>query len=359
MRTQAKATLATIAIAASLMGTGVAANASGATIVGEGSSYAGGILTACVADYNSDSTANSAGDVVSYTSSSSGAGRTSFTAGTKDFAASDWAYGDADSKPSDLLYVPLVGGPIAIAYNLPGIASGLKLDAPTLGSILRGDINTWNATAIARLNPSVKLPSANIIVNYRSGSSGTTQNLANYLMAGGASGWSNSGTWATATNAAAPVGNSEANSAALVSDTHTKAYSIGYADLKDTLGKGLTFAAIKNADGSFVLPTVAASNQFLGQQVMASNGLVSFKYFTKFGTSKTKSVAAIAKTAYNLSVVTYGLAHNNPSTANSAVARFFKYVLTTCAPTYAADLKYVPLSGKMKTTALTLVGKVG
>ncbi len=359
MRLQAKATLAAIALTASLIGSGVAADAAGTTVSGEGSSFAGGILTACVIDYNSDSTSNAAGDTISYTASSSGAGRTSFANGTKPFGASDWSYADTDSKPNDLLYVPLVGGPIAIAYNLPGIASGLKLDGPTIGKIFRGDITTWNNAAIAKLNPKVSLPASNIIVNYRSGSSGTTQNFANWLMATGATGWSNSGTWATATGVSSPVGNSEANSAALVADTHTKQFSIGYADLKDTLGKALSFAAVKNADGNFVLPSVTGAAQFLAQQKIATNGLVQFAYTTKFASSKTKSVAAIAKTAYNLSVVTYGLAHNNPSTDNSAVARFFKYVINTCAPAYAGDLKYVALTGALKTAAVALVAKVG
>lgn len=359
MRLQAKAALAALALTASLIGSGVAANAAGTTISGEGSSFAGGILTACAIDYNSDDAKNTNGDTVSYTASSSGAGRTSFANGTKPYGASDWSYADADTKPSDLIYVPLVGGPIAIAYNLPGIASGLKLDAPTLGKIFRGDITTWNDAAIKKLNPKVSLPSNNIIVNYRSGSSGTTQNLSNWLIANKATGWTNSGTWATATGVATPVGNSEANSAALVTDTHSKKYSIGYADLKDTLGKALTFAAIKNADGSFVLPTVAGAAKFLAQQKIAANGLVKFAYATKFAKSKVKAVAAIAKTAYSLSLVTYGLAHNNPSTDNSAVARFFKYVINTCAPTYAGDLKYVALTGALKNAAVALVAKVG
>ena len=196
-------------------------------------------------------------------------------------------------------------------------------------------------------------------MNYRSGSSGTTQNLANWLMASGATGWSNSGTWATATGVATPVGNSEANSAALVADTKTKKFSIGYADLKDTMGKALTFAAIKNADGNYTLPTVTGSAQFLAQQKIAANGLVQFAFAGKFATSKTASVRAIAKTAYSLSLVTYGLAHNNPSTDNSAVAKFFKYVINTCAPAYAGDLKYVAITGALKNAAVALVAKVG
>lgn len=358
MRIQAKATLATIALFGSLVASGAAANAA-STISGEGSSFAGGILTECIVDYNSDSTANPNGDTISYTPSSSGAGRGSFNAGTKPFGATDAPYADADAKPADLLYVPLIGGPIAVAYKIPGIPSGLNLDAPTLGKIFKGDIKTWNDVAITKLNPKLRLPANNIIVNYRSGSSGTTQNLVNWLIAGGAAGWTSSGTWATATGLTSPVGNSEANSAALVADTRLKSYSIGYADLKDVNGKGLTFASIKNADGNFVQPSVNASAQFLAQQVPAANGIVTLGYKTKFATSKVAAVKKIAKTNYNLSLVTYGLAHNSAGTDNKAVGNFFTYVIKSCAPRLAGDLKYVALTGGLKTKALSLVAKVG
>lgn len=359
MRIQAKATLATIALLGSLVASGAAANAAGSSVSGEGSSFAGGILTECIVDYNADTTANPNGDTIAYTPSSSGAGRGSFAAGTKAFGATDAPYADADTKPADLLYVPLIGGPIAIAYKIPGIPSGLKLDAYVLGQILRGDITTWSNAQIKKLNPTVTLPSETIIVNYRSGSSGTTQNLVNWLIAGGAANWTSSGTWATATNKTSPVGNSEANSAALVADTRLKNYSIGYADLKDVNGKGLTFASIQNADGNFVQPSVNSSAAFLGQQTPATNGVVDLKYGTKFAKSKVKSIAALAKTNYNLSLVTYGIAHNTAGAANKAVGSFFTYVIKSCAPRLAGDLKYVALTGGLKTKSLELVAKVG
>jgi phosphate transport system substrate-binding protein len=354
-----KATLATLALTAAFLGTGVAAHAAGQTISGEGSSFAGGILTECIIDYNGDDTANAAGDVVSYVGNSSGTGRASFAAGTKAFGAADAGYATTDTKPSDLLYVPLVGGPVAIAYNLPGIPSGLKLNAEVLGQILRGSITSWANAQIKALNPSISLPSANIIVNYRSGSSGTTQNMVNWLIANGASNWTSSGTWATATGIATPVGNSEASSTTMVTDVRTKKYSIGYADLKDTNGKGLTMASIKNADGYYVQPTAAGSAQFLAQQSPQADGQINFAYTTKFAKSKVKSVAAIAKTNYSLSLVTYGLAHASAGADNTAVRKFFTYVLNNCAPRLAGELKYVALTGGLKTKALSLVAKVG
>ena len=66
--------------------------------------------------------------------------------------------------------------------NLPGIAPGaLVLDGPTLAKIYLGEIKTWDDAAIKKLNPTVTLPSAAIVVVHRSDGSGTTFIWTNYL----------------------------------------------------------------------------------------------------------------------------------------------------------------------------------
>ena len=51
----------------------------------------------------------------------------------------------------------MVGGPIAVGYNLPGV-DNLVLDAPTLAKIFDSKITKWNDAAIKKLNPGAKLP---------------------------------------------------------------------------------------------------------------------------------------------------------------------------------------------------------
>jgi hypothetical protein len=65
--------------------------------------------------------------------------------------------------------------------------------------------------------------------------------------------------------------------------------------------------------------------------------------------------------AYQLSIVTYGIAPRGTATSGSAFAvkGFFKYVLNTCMPAYAASHGYVALSGALKTKALALVEAIG
>ncbi len=43
-----------------------------------------------------------------------------------------------------------------MAFNLPDLKE-LKLDAPTVAKIFRGEIAKWNDPAIAALNPDAKL----------------------------------------------------------------------------------------------------------------------------------------------------------------------------------------------------------
>jgi phosphate transport system substrate-binding protein len=75
-----------------------------------------------------------------------------------------------------------MGGEVMLV-NLPGIGKGeMTLDGPTIANIYLGHITKWNDPAIAKLNPSLKLPSTDIAVVYRSDGSGTTFNFTDYLV---------------------------------------------------------------------------------------------------------------------------------------------------------------------------------
>jgi phosphate transport system substrate-binding protein len=326
------ATIASIAIS------GPAANAAN-TLTAGGSSFAGGILTACAATFNGG------GYSVAYTSSSSGTGRTSFASGAFDFGAADAPY--ETGAPSDLLYIPLVGGPVAVGYNVPGL-NNLNLTPTLLGDIFSGKVNKWNAAAIKSLNPAAKLPNQKIIVVYRNTNSGTTQNFSKFLKQNGASGWDENASFATAGGFTGSSAQGKAASIDVVNYVDSNSYTIGYSDLKDTLAAHLKFAAIKNGHGQFVKPSVATSTKFFLDQAknVQANGLVNFNY------------KANVPGAYNLNLVTYGLAHSTTSKKGSGVKMFFGYVLKHCAPSQAPAKGYVPLTRQIKDKAFALVKKI-
>jgi phosphate transport system substrate-binding protein len=89
---------------------------------------------------------------------------------------------------SDAWNLPLVAGPIAIAYNVKGV-SNLVLNADVSAKIFNGAITTWNDPAIAAINAGATLPATPIKVFFRSDESGTTENFTTYLKAAAPDAW--------------------------------------------------------------------------------------------------------------------------------------------------------------------------
>jgi phosphate transport system substrate-binding protein len=133
---------------------------------------------------------------LSYNPTGSGAGIKQFTAGQVDFAGSDSAL-NADKGEvaaaqercgAPAWNLPMVAGPIAISYNLPGVDS-LVLTPEAAAGIFSGAISTWNDPAIAKANPDATLPADKITVFFRSDESGTTENFTKYLQAAAPAQW--------------------------------------------------------------------------------------------------------------------------------------------------------------------------
>ncbi|OMC17585.1 phosphate ABC transporter substrate-binding protein PstS [Mycobacterium sp. SP-6446] len=126
------------------------------------------------------------GQTLNYTANGSGAGISEFNGNQTDFGGSDsplapGEYAAAQQRcGSPAWNLPVVFGPIAITYNVKGLAS-LSLDGPTAARIFNGAITSWNDPAIAGLNAGVNLPAEPIHVVFRNDQSGTTDNFQKYL----------------------------------------------------------------------------------------------------------------------------------------------------------------------------------
>ncbi|MCV7009901.1 phosphate ABC transporter substrate-binding protein PstS [Mycobacterium gordonae] len=135
-----------------------------------------------------------AGHSLNYTANGSGAGISEFLGGQTDFAGSDSPlskveYGRAQQRcGSPVWNLPVVFGPIAIAYHLGGVPA-LNLDGPTAARVFNGAITHWNDPAIAALNAGVALPAEPIRVVFRSDQSGTSDNFQRYLDTAGGDAW--------------------------------------------------------------------------------------------------------------------------------------------------------------------------
>lgn len=134
------------------------------------------------------------GQSVNYAAKGSTAGIREFTADRTDFAGSDAPleqdqYDAARQRcAAPAWHLPMVFEPIAITYNVHGVSS-LNLDGPTMAKIFNGTIVTWNDPAIQALNPGVTLPAEPTRVVFRNNTSGTTNNLQEYLDAASDGAW--------------------------------------------------------------------------------------------------------------------------------------------------------------------------
>ena len=351
------ASVAAFAAVATILVSGAPANAA-ASLSGKGSSFAANAISYCAAHYDPAS-----GDTVTYTSTGSGTGRTEFAAGNIQFAVADGGY-TSGFPTSRYVNVPLLGGPVVFAYNKTSkkIPVGLKLTATAISAILKGTITKWNDATIKKLNPGKVLPAKTINVYYRTSGSGTTANLTTYLSQTLGSGWlaNNKDLAAAAGGTLAASAKAKATSAVIADMVESDPYGFGYFDLSDAASSKVNTALLKNKAGQYVAPTASAAVKFLNAQGLtkdatntlagdATDGLLSIDF--------TKSVVG----AYQLSIVTYGIAPRGTATSGNAFAvkGFFKYVLNTCMPAYAASHGYVALSGALKTKALAQADAIG
>lgn len=208
----------------------------------------------------------SKGITLNYQGVGSGAGVAAFASGTADFAASDPALLPTDKKTikkSPAVQIPTVFGAITVAYNLPGVQKGLKLDGKAIADIFLGKVKKWNDPEIAGQNPGVNLPSSAITVVHRSDESGTTKGFTTFLSDYSSEWKSQVGAdktvkWPTGTGAAKNSG-----VAAAVKQTQG---SIGYVEEAYALQNNFTTADVKNAAGNYVggsLPATSAAGENL------------------------------------------------------------------------------------------------
>lgn len=155
------------------------------TLKASGSSAQANAMTRFVAAFENACS----GQTLNYTSNGSGAGVSEFVGNQTDFGGSDSPLNKDKGEPdaakarcagAEAWNLPVVFGPIAITYNLPGV-DALALDGATAAKVFNGAITQWNDPAIAALNSGKTLPADKINVVFRNDESGTTDNFQKYL----------------------------------------------------------------------------------------------------------------------------------------------------------------------------------
>ncbi|MFD5897660.1 MULTISPECIES: phosphate ABC transporter substrate-binding protein PstS [unclassified Streptomyces] len=276
---------------------------------------------------------------INYQPIGSGGGITKFTQGQVAFAGSDSALKPEEVTASEEICkggkginLPMVGGPVAIGFNVPGVDS-LVLDAPTLAKIFDSKIKKWDDKAIADLNPDAKLPSTAIQAFHRSDESGTTQNLNKYLKAAAPAQWNyddSSKSWE------AKGGQAASGSSGVASGVKDTEGAIGYFELSYATASDMTTVKVDTGAGAPVEATTENASKAIAAAKVKGTGndmALELDYATK------------AEGAYPIILVTYEIACDKGNKAETlpAVKAFLNYAVSEEGQKVLADADYAPL----------------
>ncbi|WP_442932977.1 phosphate ABC transporter substrate-binding protein PstS [Mycobacterium kyogaense] len=293
------------------------------------------------------------GKNLSYNPTGSGAGREQFIAKTVDFAGSDSALsGDQVAAAAQRCggnpawNLPLVFGPIAMAYNLDGVDK-LVLNGDTLAKIFQGQITKWNDPAIAALNSGATLPDTAITPIYRSDSSGTTDNFQKYLKAAAPQTWTKDA--GSEFNGGAGEGASK--SAGVTQAVQATPGSIGYVEKGFAQQAGLKYAQIDTGAGAVELTDETAGKAIDAAKFAAEGNDLTLDLNSLYGTKEAG--------AYPLVLATYEIVCSAGYDADTSAA--VKSFLTVAANDGQGGLSsagYVPLPEQFKERLLTSIDAI-
>ncbi len=293
------------------------------------------------------------GVTVDYQGVGSGAGITDFTNKQTDFAGSDSSLkpdseqpkADARCSAGPAINIPMVGGAIAITYNVQGV-SKLTLTSQAIAGIFAGKITKWNDPAIAAANPGVTLPGSAIISFHRSDASGTTDNFTQFLAAAAPDVW----TFQLGKSWTAPGGQGGKGNDGVSTGVKGTPNSIGYVELSYAQNNNLPVTAVDNGAGA-VEPTADTASKALGQAKITGTGNnlpVKINYNIKDAG------------AYPIVLVTYEITCEKGLDAAQAklVKSFLTYTASDAGQSKLSTTGYVPISGDLLTKVRSAISAI-
>lgn len=321
--------LALIAAAAIGLTTIAAAGAKSndTTISGAGSSFVAPLVSTWTPAIGS-----AFGYTLQYSSVGSGAGIAAITNRQVDFGASDAPLSpDQAAACKGCVQIPWALSATSVAYNVPGGPVHLNLDGKTISQIFLGQISKWNDPAIKALNKGANLPDLKITPVFRSDGSGTSYNFTDYLSAVNPEWKSKIG---VSTQPAFPTGIGAKGSGGVAGVVSRTEGGITYVDVAYALKNHIRFAAVRNAAGKFLYPSLrritAAANAF--PKVPANNEM--------HIVNPPKS----APLAYPISTFTYLIVPQQTSRAVELRKLIFWALTQGQKPQYTAKLLFAPLT---------------
>ena|SRR5208282_347125 len=166
-----------------------------------------------------------------------------------DFGAGEAQLTEKERKEGSLIELPVVLVSIVPVYNLPDMHQELRLSGEVLAEIFLGDVKTWNAPQIAKLNPEITLPNLPIRVVNRPAGKGSNYVFTDFLSKASSKfraqiGVTPSPKW--------PVGIWAERSSDMADKVKNSPGSIGYVEYQYAVKGNIPQAAVQNRAGKFV-----------------------------------------------------------------------------------------------------------
>ena len=329
-------------------GSGSGADCPTGTVKAEGSSAQKNAIESAIKSYQT----RCAGVTINYNPSGSGAGIKNFTAGQVDFAGSDSALkpdeatAAAKTCSAPAWNLPVVTGPIAIAYNLKGVPK-LTLTAEAAAKVFSGAITSWNDPVLAAANPGVTLPAEPIKVFFRSDESGTTENFTKYLKAAGGA----AATIEPAKKWGGKVGEGKEKSSGVASAVKAQEGGVTYVEWSYATQNQLGIAQVDNGAGP-----VALTGESVGKMIASAK---------QTGTGNDLSLALDFATkepgAYPINLVTYEIVCSKyPDPAKGKLVKaFLKHFASSEVQQSLVKEGYAPLPSQVSAKVNAAIEAIG
>jgi phosphate transport system substrate-binding protein len=310
-------------------------------LVGAGSSVPAPLYNKWAQEYNKRNPAIQ----MKYVPMGTGEGIKQISRGSGDFGAGEAQLTAEERKEGDLIELPAVLIGIVPIYNLPGVHTQLRFSGELLVEIFLGEIKTWNASQIAKLNPNTSLPSLPIKVIYRPAGKGSNYVFSEFLSKTSSKfrtqiGTSPSPHW--------PVGAPAERSSDMADKVKSETGSIGYVEAQYAVKANIPHGMVQNAAGKYV----GASPE----TIKAACHAVEAPAWDKFSASLSNAPGADAFPITSFTWLYLRTTSSDPRRA-AALADLLKWMFTE-GQRLAAEDGYAelppPLLAKVKTKANSL-----
>jgi phosphate transport system substrate-binding protein len=169
--------------------------------------------------------------------------------GAGDFGAGEALLTPSERTEGNLIALPAVLIGIVPIYNIPEVHQELRLSGEVLAEIFLGEVKSWDAPAIAKLNPDVSLPHTRIQIVNRPAGKGSNYVFTDFLSKASSKFRAQIGVTASPDW---PVGTPAERSSDMVEKVKSESGAIGFVESQYAVKANLPQVAVMNPAGKFV-----------------------------------------------------------------------------------------------------------